>query len=306
MNISVIICTHNPRPDFLRRTLESLELQTLPRDRWELLLIDNASNPESAPKADLRWHPQARQILEEQLGLVNALLRGIADSKGELLVFVHDDNILVPNYLERALQIAQTHPFLGVWCGAVLPEFETPAPAWITPYLSYLALRDVTSDNWSNRVLPFDLHPVGAGLCARRKVALYYSELVKSSQLRTHLSRKGTGLSSHEDTDLSLCALDCGYGTGLMKDLVLTHIIPERRITVEYMERLIEGCAYSDQILRHCRGLKTRPVPMGARRLLGIYKRKLTMSDPDRRFFEATQRGRKKALQVLSEALATT
>jgi len=44
MRLSVIICTHNPREDYLRRTLEAFEKQTLPRDQWELQLVDNASN----------------------------------------------------------------------------------------------------------------------------------------------------------------------------------------------------------------------------------------------------------------------
>ena len=44
--LSVIICTHNPRLDYLRRTFDALKLQTLDRDQWELLLIDNASDNE--------------------------------------------------------------------------------------------------------------------------------------------------------------------------------------------------------------------------------------------------------------------
>ena len=32
------------KQDYLRRTLASLQAQTLPLERWELLLIDNASD----------------------------------------------------------------------------------------------------------------------------------------------------------------------------------------------------------------------------------------------------------------------
>jgi glycosyltransferase involved in cell wall biosynthesis len=39
MTATIIICTHNPRRDYLQRTLESLKAQTLSRDRWEFLLI---------------------------------------------------------------------------------------------------------------------------------------------------------------------------------------------------------------------------------------------------------------------------
>jgi glycosyltransferase involved in cell wall biosynthesis len=41
--ISVIICTHNPREDYLRQTLAAWRAQTLPTAQGELRLIDNAS-----------------------------------------------------------------------------------------------------------------------------------------------------------------------------------------------------------------------------------------------------------------------
>ena len=43
--ISDILPTHNPHPGRLRRTIESLAAQTLPRDAWELLVVDNANVP---------------------------------------------------------------------------------------------------------------------------------------------------------------------------------------------------------------------------------------------------------------------
>src|SRR5438045_2554303 len=87
-DISVVICTHNPRPDYLRRVLEALRNQTLPKKQWELLLIDNASSEPVAGNWDLKWHPNARHIGEYELGLTPARLRGIKESCGELLVFV--------------------------------------------------------------------------------------------------------------------------------------------------------------------------------------------------------------------------
>ena len=44
VDISVIVCTHNPRPDYLRRVLDALYAQTLPKTDWELILIDNAND----------------------------------------------------------------------------------------------------------------------------------------------------------------------------------------------------------------------------------------------------------------------
>ena len=49
MQLSVIICCHNPRRDYLARVLEALKAQTLSTNNWELLVVDNASeDPVSA------------------------------------------------------------------------------------------------------------------------------------------------------------------------------------------------------------------------------------------------------------------
>jgi glycosyltransferase involved in cell wall biosynthesis len=77
MKLSVIICTHNPREDYLRRTLDALETQSLPRDQWELFLIDNASKLKLSESWDISWHPHGYHIRENELGLTAARLRGL-------------------------------------------------------------------------------------------------------------------------------------------------------------------------------------------------------------------------------------
>lgn len=48
--VSVIIPTHNPRREYLARTLEALAAQTLDRSKWEVLIVDNKSEE---PVSDL-------------------------------------------------------------------------------------------------------------------------------------------------------------------------------------------------------------------------------------------------------------
>src|SRR5260221_12668969 len=113
MECSVIICTHNPRPDYLRRVLDALRAQTLPKEQWELLLIDNASKEPLAWAWDLSWHPQARNLREDEPGLTPARLRGIRESTSNLLLFVDADNVLAPDNLAVALRLGSLHPHFG-------------------------------------------------------------------------------------------------------------------------------------------------------------------------------------------------
>ena len=102
--ISVIICTHNPRPNYLRRVLDALRRQTLPMDQWEVLIIDNASRGRlTAATWDLSWHPRARIVREEEIGLSVARMRGMKEAAADILVFVDDDNVLDPDYLMQLL-----------------------------------------------------------------------------------------------------------------------------------------------------------------------------------------------------------
>src|SRR4051812_10400276 len=115
MQISVIICTHNPRTEYLRRTLDGLKAQTHPRSEWEFLLVDNSSKEKLSDVWDLSWHPASRHVREDELGLTPARLRGIREARGEMLIFVDDDNVLAPDFIAKAQLIRDGYPHLGVF-----------------------------------------------------------------------------------------------------------------------------------------------------------------------------------------------
>jgi glycosyltransferase involved in cell wall biosynthesis len=292
MYLSVILCTHNPRPEYLRRVLDALKAQTLAKEQWELLLIDNASKEPLANSWDLSWHPLARHIREDELGLTPARLRGIGESTGDLLVFVDDDNVLFPTYLLEASRVYEHHPALGAWNGQLHAEFECTPPEWTKDYWHMLAIRPLEADRWSNLVEPPVTIPCGAGMCVRRKVANHYLELVHHDERRSKMDRKGQMLTSSGDTDLALCAHDLGLGTGLFKALELTHLIPAGRLEEAYLLRLAEFARYSEVLLKGLRGYRPSTIQAnGLRRLLGSLRRRFTLPSHKRKFVEASFRG---------------
>src|SRR6266480_2219380 len=148
--ISVITCSHNPRPDYLKQVIEALKNQTLAEQHWEYLLVDNLSDEPLAARVDLSWHRNARHIREEQLGLTHARLRGIKEATADILVFVDDDNVLDSDYLEQVTRVANAWPILGAFGGQVRPRFEEPPPEWTRQYWSRLVIREFDDDRWSN------------------------------------------------------------------------------------------------------------------------------------------------------------
>jgi glycosyltransferase involved in cell wall biosynthesis len=250
MNISVIICSHNPRPDYLARVLDALKAQTLPKEQWELLLVDNASREPLAAAWNLSWHPNARHLREEKTGLTHARLCGIAAAQGDLLVFVDDDNLLYPNYLETVLIIAAEHPRLGAWGGSCIPEFEVEPAAELRPWLGGLVIEKLHIAVWAKLPMWTEAGPAGAGLVLRRQQALHYRNLVLNDPLRQKLGRSGKMLGAGEDGDMGLCGFELGFGTGRFPELELTHLIPARRLSLEYLEGIHAGFGFGQVMLK--------------------------------------------------------
>src|SRR5271155_4007734 len=77
-SVSVIVCTHNPRQVILDWVLTSIDCQSLPKDRFEVVVVDNNSAApldEKMLRANRKL--QLRVVREPVLGLTHARCTGI-------------------------------------------------------------------------------------------------------------------------------------------------------------------------------------------------------------------------------------
>jgi glycosyltransferase involved in cell wall biosynthesis len=305
--LSVVIPACNPGMRHFQIVLEALRDQTLAKDRWELIVVDDASRvPLKAAKRDevsslqssvgseakneqtkneeaqeaeqksggslvasgeteeeqrtsstknealidLSWHPNAKLVQtdaeREGVGLVSARLRGFELGRGDVFVFVDQDNALRPDYLQGVADIAVEYPHIGTWGGQILLKFDEPerAPAaWLRPDL---CTRELTQDVWSNVINHHDSTPWGAGLCARREVLEAYRRRVLVNPMRRLLDPTPRKAGFGGDSDLAYAGCVLGYGKGAFKRLVLDHLIPVGRCSPEYFVRLAESKGYSE------------------------------------------------------------
>jgi len=291
--LSVIIPTHNPRPDFIARTLAALQAQSLPRTDWELIIVDNASAP--ALESDLSWHPSGRIVREPKLGLTAARLAGFSAVQGDVLILVDDDNVLAPDYLGKVREISEGYPRLGAWSGCIRLEFQAganpPPPAW----RGFLAERACDSIQLSRDPDHHDSTPWGAGMCVRREVAAAYAEQVRHDPRRLQLDLQGRQLVYGGDTDISYVGCDLGFDKGVFPQLKLDHLIPASRCTREYLIRAAEGHGYSEvlhALLRQGHAPSQRPV-------WREWLARLRMPTEERAIAAARARGIGKALREL-------
>lgn len=303
--LTVIICTHNPREAYLQETLAALRRQTTPIQSWELLVIDNASREPLAGRLDLDWHPRARIVREDNLGIAHARARALheaTEARSELILFVDDDNILAADYIEQGLQIGNIHTEIGCWGGQLLPRYEVEPPEWLENYKKYLAIFPLEKALVAGHVESYDVVPPTAGTFVRRAVWLKYLDLVKAHSLRLVLGPKGKVRIGGEDMDLMLSANDLGLGLGRFPQLKLQHIMPRERLTPEYMEGLLTSITLGTGILEFIRH-ERMPAPVNHtlfNRLRNRW-RASRLPDPIGRFFLAELAGQARATQMINE-----
>lgn len=296
--ISVVICTYNPRMDYLGRTLTALRQQTLTADKWELLIVDNASEKPLTDVLDLSWHPRARIVSESRLGLTNARIAGIGHAEQPWICFVDDDNLLAADFLETACRLAREHVSLGAFGGSSIGVFETEPPAWSRGQLGMLAVRTVEKEQISSPKMR-NVYPFGAGLFIRTDVAKIYVSEVSSDPVRRNLGRKGTSLFSGEDTDMIEVAYRMGCEVALFPALRLEHLIPAGRLTLDYFVRLKESMSESGVLLAVSGGarkkvpLKWYPIVLFMRYLASWFIRR----KPERFLLQACLRGIRRGVE---------
>jgi GT2 family glycosyltransferase len=118
---SIVIPTR-ARPDYLRVALASIAPQAAAAGA-ELLVVEDG-RPSHEVGALARRFGATHLSHAQPLGLNAARNTGVANSRGELLVFVDDDVEVGPGWLQALLAAAREHPDTQVFTGPIRPRLE--------------------------------------------------------------------------------------------------------------------------------------------------------------------------------------
>jgi len=126
--LSVIVPVYN-LGRYLPETLASIDAQTY--RGFELIIVDDGStDPETIALLD-RLRAEGRRVIRKPNGgLGSARNAGIAAATGRWVASIDADDLIAPEYFERALAVLRANPSLGYAC-ALVRCFETD-PAVIT------------------------------------------------------------------------------------------------------------------------------------------------------------------------------
>jgi glycosyltransferase involved in cell wall biosynthesis len=243
ITISIIICTHN-NSSSLHRVLDGLARQHCPEGlTWEVLVVDNNCVDET--QLVVEWYRSVslqgrlRCVSELQQGLTPARQRGVKETAGQWLAFVDDDCLLAESWLANAMRFAADHPSCGALGGVVRPRWESGSRA----------LPDAVS--WTLACQDYGPHPrrtsslVGAGLIVRR------AALEETGWIQTPLlaDRIGPRLVSGGDTEIGIRISASGWDLWYTPDCIIDHLIPARRTSPSYLNRLAFGLGVSQVLV---------------------------------------------------------
>jgi glycosyltransferase involved in cell wall biosynthesis len=247
--VSVILCCHNSAQR-LPETLRHLARQETPAGiAWEVLVVDNASQDDTAKVAQETWKacgaPAPLRVVSQPVsGLSYAREKGIAESRHGVLVFCDDDNWLSPGYLRRSLAILQNHPEVALAGGWGTPEPEGIPPCWLADFSDVYG---TGPQGEREGIAPPTMTFYGAGVVVRKKD---YQDLVGSG-FRFFLSgRQGGRLTTGEDRELCHALVLRGKKLYYDPQLKFRHYIPSARASWNYYRKMMLGCVPAGLVLQ--------------------------------------------------------
>ncbi len=233
INITVILCTYN-RCQSLAKALESVAASELSTPiEWEVQVVDNNSKDQTRDVVESfchRYPGRFRYIFEAKQGKSNALNTGIRQARGDLLVFMDDDVLVAPNWLQNL-----TAPLLQGRCsgagGRILSQELLTPPRWLAlegPYsvAGMLALFDLGDEG---RML--DRPPFGTNMAFGKGV------FEKHGDFRVDMGPCPGSEIRNEDTEFGRRVMAAGECIWYEPSAVVYHAVPENRLTKPYLLR---------------------------------------------------------------------
>jgi len=246
--ISVVVCTHN-REKYIGNCIRSLLAQTLDRDLFEIIIVDNASTDNTSAILKQFSHERSFRIIYEATpGLSVARNHGWQEAVGKYISYLDDDAIADEGWLEAVCwAFEHLSPIPKCLTGIIRLAPERTLPEWIAGdlrvCLGYLQFGDK----------PLEMHYtshkiIGANCHFTRSI------LVQTGGFDEGLGRKKSLLLSGEEIQLQRVIESLGGAIWYHPDVAVTHCVSLERLTPGWFYRRYFWGGVSDIYMKNMHG----------------------------------------------------
>ncbi|HJV20787.1 MAG TPA: glycosyltransferase [Sediminibacterium sp.] len=242
--ISVVICTYN-RANYIEEALNSLYHQTLPKSRFEVIVVNNNSTDHTAEvcRQFIATHPDASftYMNENRQGASFARNTGAAVARSPLLCFMDDDAVAAPDYLEKIVTFFEQYPDAGGLGGRIIPRYIPAEPEWMSHFVSSL----VGNFDYSKTVTVFSPHkyPLESNMVIRK------ADFDAVNGFNTALPGvKGTLRIGGEGKEFFLKLKALGRVIYYDPAIQVEHVVETKKLTPEYMYRVASGIGRGEMV----------------------------------------------------------
>ncbi|MBE6195444.1 MAG: glycosyltransferase [Rikenellaceae bacterium] len=240
MELSIIIATYNNAKS-LERTLNSVAKQDADYGAWECVIVNNNSTDDTALRvsafAKAHSNLNIRLVDEPQQGLSYARNRGIAESQGEILAFIDDDETINEGFVSAYIDLFHNHGAFAA-AGAVEVRYDSQRPKWMSYYTEKMIGNPI---NLGKEIVTITsaVTPAGGNMAFNREIFNLYGGF------DTDLGRKGEKLFGGEENELFDRLRNLGERVFYTPKAIVYHHIADRKLTPEYFDKLSYGVGVS-------------------------------------------------------------
>jgi glycosyltransferase involved in cell wall biosynthesis len=237
---TVVICTYK-RSERLARALDSVLRQSLPAERYEVLIVDNGNEHGDIAGVVAECvravpdGPAVRLLHCAQVGLSHARNAGLSVARGRCLLFLDDDAHADREWVEAMVRAFDGTPEAGVIGGRILLQPPAAPPPWF---------RDQWRSFWSHfdpswpafhRAAGWWEYPWGANWGARRIA------LLQACGFRSSYGRVGQDFGGGEELVAAQVIASLGWVVGVEPSSRVVHDVEPSRFTWQHVCRTLRS-----------------------------------------------------------------
>lgn len=260
LKISAVVCTRD-RSTWLKETLGSLLEQSLRREEYEIIVVDNGSGDDTRAAVD-SLRGEVRYFHEPVVGLSHARNRGVREAMSDLVAFIDDDAFAAPEWLE-SLHEGFQGPLRPAAIGGKVELTPIDERVLRLPHNArgFLGELDLGPDP---KPISYPVVPFGLNMAVRRQV------LMELEGFSTRLGRHGTSLLSNEELEFFRRVNESGGAVLYEPRAVVRHRVSAERLTSRWMMRRSFAQGRSHCIINEIQ--RRDPTPRHLREALSAFR----------------------------------